>query len=85
MCIFCKCVFISYVYIREVGRVPLRKAYKENKRAKTISAHLLIYSFLFFALSLEFGLDLEVGLKLTLGLELGLELELGLRLGLGLE
>ena len=43
------------------------------------SAHLLLYSFLFFKLSLGFGLDFEFGL----GLELGLEFGLGLGLGLG--
>ena len=44
-----------------------------TKRIKEqrVSAHLLIYSILFFKLSLGFGLDFEFGLELTLGLELG--------------
>ena len=54
-------------------------------REQRVSAHLLIYSFLFFKLSLGFGLDFEVGLGLTLGLDLGLEFGLGLGLWLGLE
>ena len=43
-----------------------------------MSAHLLIYSFMFFKLSLGFWLDFEFGLGLTLGLDLGLEFGLGL-------
>ena len=50
-------------------------------REQRVSAHLFIYSFLFFNLSLGFGLDFEFGLGLTLGLEFGL----GLGLWLGLE
>ena len=44
----------------------------------TVSAYLLIYSFLFFKLLLGFGLDFEFGLGLTLGLQFGLGLGLGL-------
>ena len=54
-------------------------------REQRASTHLLIYSFLFFKLSLGFRLDFEFGLGLTLGLDLGLEFGLGLGLGLGLE
>ena len=42
-----------------------------------MSAHLLIYSFLFFKLLLAFGLDFELGLGLMLGLEFGLGLGIG--------
>ena len=54
-------------------------------REQRVSAHSLIYSFLFSKLSLGFGLDFEFGLGLTLGLDLALEFGLGLGLGLGLE
>ena len=54
-------------------------------RELRVSGHLLIYSFLFFKLSLGFGLDFEFGLGLTLGLDVGLEFWLDLGLGLGLE
>ena len=58
----------------------------EGIREERVSTHLLIYSFLFFKLSLEvFWLDFELRLGLTLELELGLEFGLGLELGLGLE
>ena len=50
-------------------------------RDQRVSTQLLIYSFLFFKLTLEFGLDFKFGLGLTLGLEFGLGL--GLRLELG--
>ena len=48
-----------------------------------MSNNLLIYSVLFFKLSLGFGLpvDFEFGLGLMLGLDLGLEFGLGLGLG----
>ena len=42
-------------------------------REQRVRAHLLIYSFSFFKLSLGFGLDFEFGLELTLGLDVGLE------------
>ena len=45
-------------------------------REQKVSAHLLIYSFLFFKLSIWFGLDFEFRLRLTLELEFGLGLEL---------
>ena len=57
--------------------VTLRNAHKQNKRAKSVSAHLLIYSFLSFKLLLGFGLDFEFGLDLELWLEFGLGLGLG--------
>ena len=38
-------------------------------REQRVSAYLLIYSFLFFKLSLGFGLDFEFGFGLTLGLD----------------
>ena len=50
-------------------------------REQRVSTHLLIYSVLFFKLSLGFGLDFEFGLGLMLGLDLGLEFGLGLGLG----
>ena len=34
-------------------------------REQRVSAHLLIYSFLFITLTLRFGLDFEFGLRLT--------------------
>ena len=46
---------------------------------------MLIYSLVFFKLSLGYGSDFEFGLGLTLGLDLGLEFGLGLGLRLGLE
>ena len=52
---------------------------KRIKEQRT-SAHLFIYSFLFFKLLLEFGLNFEFGSGLTLGLEFGLDLDLGLGL-----
>ena len=42
-------------------------------REQRVSAHLIIYSFLFFKLSLGFGLGFEFGKELTLGLDLVLE------------
>ena len=52
-------------------------------REQRVSTYLLIYSFLFFKLSLGFELDFEFGLRLTLGLDLGLEFGLGLGWGYG--
>ena len=54
-------------------------------KEQRVSAHLLLYSFLFFQLSLGFRLNFDFGLRLMLGLDLGLEFGLGLGLGLGLE
>ena len=68
----------------EVASLTLRNATKKI-REQRVSAHLLIYPFLFSKLSLGFGLDFEFGLGLMLGLYLGLELGLGPELGLGLE
>ena len=52
----------------------------QRTREQRLSAHLLIYSSLFFKLSLPlgFGRDFEFGLGLTLVLELWLEFGLGL-------
>ena len=66
-----------------MASVTLRNAIQKIREQK-VSAHLLIYSFLFFKLSLGFGLDFEFGLGLTLGLDLGLEFGLDLGLGFGL-
>ena len=57
----------------------------KRTRELKVSAHLLIYSFLFFKLLLGFGLDFKFGLGLRLGLDLEVEFELGLGLRLGLE
>ena len=68
----------------EVASITLHNAdVVERIREERVSIQLLIYSFLFFKLSLGFGLDFEFRLGLTL--ELGLEFGLGLELGLGLE
>ena len=49
-------------------------------REQRVSAHLLIYSFI-FKLPLGFGLHFEFLLELMLGLELGLVFGIGLGLG----
>ena len=54
-----------------------------RKKEQTVSAHFLIYSFLFFKLSLRFRLDFAFGLGVMLGLELGLDFGFGLGLELG--
>ena len=59
----------------------LLNAHKE-KREQRVSAHLLIYFFL-FKLLLGFGIDFDVGLGLLFELELGLKFGLGSWLGLG--
>ena len=65
----------------EVASITLRYVTPIKRiREQRMGAHLLIYSFLLFQLSLGFGLDFEFGLGLTLGLELGLGLGLGLDL-----
>ena len=52
-----------------MASITLCNTHKENTTAR-VSAHVLIYSFLFFKLLLEFGLDFELGLKLRLDLGL---------------
>ena len=47
-------------------------------REQKVSAHMFVYSFLFFKLSLGFGLDFEFGLGVELRLDLGLEFGLDL-------
>ena len=66
-----------------MANVTLRNAHKRI-REQRVSAHLLIYSFLFFKFTVGFGLDFELGLDLALGLDLGIEFGLGLGSELGL-
>ena len=77
-----------FVESRAVGSFPIRKWLVlryvtpiKRIREERVSAHLLIYSFLLFKLSLRFGLDFEFMLGLMLWLDLGLEFGLGLGLG----
>ena len=58
------------------NETPIKRIRKER-----VSAHLFMYSFLIFKLTLGFGLDFEFGLGLMLGLVFGLDLGLGLGLG----
>ena len=75
-----------HFFEKEVASTVLRYITPLKRiREQRVSAHLLIYSFLFFELLSGFGLDFEFGLGLMLALDLGLEFGFGLGLGLGLE